>query len=1247
MENDNKKGRKSEEMAQVDAGGGLPLELSSSLLLSAAPASPGGLLMYPENLKKKKSKLMIALSDSNGGVKAVALEKHQLEPYKAVLSVKDTIFEASGEIKGGKPCGVSAVTLYGDQLFVMRSPNHLQAYSKKGKPFFSVSTKATESIRGLHVDTPFFFTAGEFVLTAFHENQQIGLYMCPDKISCIAGFSEKELELGVKDVDNEEEIALAGEQVPPTEQLDEVYLCLGCQDRVLRLVRNLKLVQEAECEASLTCLHFDRKQRRFLFYGTRLGSVGGFEVVYRPRAPQLRRLFRLLPDSLRRIGSEDGTVEWSHSPVACLSFFKLAMCRTSNPNAEGADGEEAVDASHYLVVGHGDGVVEALRLEPKTASSGALIGFEPRWVASRRLRAPITSLIAMESVGVVLAQVLSGEVFLLHLLPSSRALPPPPDTQGLPSEKRKKRSKTKEEEASKEKKKVTLTTTVLPRPTVEQEGQQPFLSPPEPVPSDLGALAPPTSSPWAPAITLISEEGVRPSVTVAVQEEGKKDTTSTSPAPHPSKVGQSSTIKDLKEVISSFGRRSGDDGMDDAEDRQRREELQNKLIEEEREIEVLRKKVQSQRERLRDAMGNRTRRQVGQSICTSIPHSAPPPLAAVTPSFSAEVSWAPTMVGGASAGGGGVAYLRLTIEASKPLLCALLRVGSGSVGSKASVHWLGGRGTVLSLRSMMSAAQTVWEVTNLDAASAVALPAAAKGHRAFGLPDEHDATTTVGARCLEVLMPYAASPSVSPASQTSERRRSCTSSSSAVPAVTKHHVAEWSTATGTQSRGPFSRLMFRRPMEIEVTLVGALQPATAQLLRVPLAALPFFTFAGRTGETGAWQHPNFLEDIHLSHLLVTGEGLSTAGVWAWLSTLVDVHALSQESFVSEGLQCSSHHHNESPVEGEQQQQGDEKATTTRDVLGYLWEDRLHDQSLHVLVLPCLPTSNAGASKESCQVMFSADSLTTLHVVRDTVLHSAAARRCCLDIDNSRVHYHTAAGMLQRLEPRLKEVSRLCCDRLLWSGLREVIEEAVESAEHAGVDSDELSVKAYPSAVMSILQRGQSGKLEGADVDTKIEAEITYYHALVLAEYESLVQFKSHALSLGDPSKEEVMKRQKMVEEAACGPRGGNVAGLFALFFPKKELEAEKTLVEASEGSVVLSDARVREQEKWEKEAAETAAEEGSFSDLRGGEATQKELEAQAENAWKRAVIGRQALLPSDDSGGDEDVAVDWETKGMW
>jgi Bardet-Biedl syndrome 7 protein len=124
---------------------------------------------------------------------------------------------------------------------------------KGGKEFYRLETGLTEDISMMHAELPDFWCSGEYVLHHFRENQKIGTFMAPDRINAI---------------------------VSQNNVVSNGYDCIvGCQDRLIRVIKDLKVECEVVVEGPVTALsRYPNKLPptdtvKSFMYGTEKGSA--------------------------------------------------------------------------------------------------------------------------------------------------------------------------------------------------------------------------------------------------------------------------------------------------------------------------------------------------------------------------------------------------------------------------------------------------------------------------------------------------------------------------------------------------------------------------------------------------------------------------------------------------------------------------------------------------------------------------------------------------------------------------------------------------------------------------------------------------------------------------------------------------------------------------------------------------------------------------------------------------------------
>ncbi|ORC90125.1 uncharacterized protein TM35_000091750 [Trypanosoma theileri] len=286
---------------------GHDIQLIRKEITSVASTSQRCMVVYPLG---KKSRQRVGIGEKTGAVTVFSLGK----TMERVLA-----FETPPQ---NRP--VSCATIYEDQIFFVHG-SVLDAYSRKGKLFFSFDTNVTEVIHTVFVSTPFIITCGSFMVTGFREAKELGFYMAPDRINAMVAFiSTTALTI------SRDERAFA----------DYCYI-LGCNDRTLRMLRSHKPVVEVQCKAPVSSLYFSEASHK-VYYGTSAGSLGCMDV--RNNDFSLSRDFSYIPDDRQ-------------AAVTALSVFDINM-----------------DKREELLVGRQDGSVQVFYIHRENEiSSGQVV----------------------------------------------------------------------------------------------------------------------------------------------------------------------------------------------------------------------------------------------------------------------------------------------------------------------------------------------------------------------------------------------------------------------------------------------------------------------------------------------------------------------------------------------------------------------------------------------------------------------------------------------------------------------------------------------------------------------------------------------------------------------------------------------------------------------------------------------------------------------------------------------------------
>ncbi|KAG5498945.1 hypothetical protein GH5_03637 [Leishmania sp. Ghana 2012 LV757] len=304
------------------------LSFKRKVITETASAAHGCLLVYPVS---KKSKQRVAVGDSTGLFKVFSVGR-RLEPVVA-FETPETAVQAGEGGAEKQMKAITAATLFSDQLFYIQG-SLLHAYSRKGKPFFTVDTNVTEKVHSLAIDTPFIFLAGDFMVTTMRETKELGFFLSPDRVNDMCAY-----------------VVPSSTTRESERQLSDYVCCLACNDRVLRLVQENTLIDEISCEASLTTLVY-HSVPRLLLYGTHSGSIGVMTVMD--------------SGSLQKVGAHmpDG-------PGGTITTLGLA-----DVNADGQD---------ELLVGYDDGTVRVFVVQRSDSFSSAgmeAVQLAPVWAGN-------------------------------------------------------------------------------------------------------------------------------------------------------------------------------------------------------------------------------------------------------------------------------------------------------------------------------------------------------------------------------------------------------------------------------------------------------------------------------------------------------------------------------------------------------------------------------------------------------------------------------------------------------------------------------------------------------------------------------------------------------------------------------------------------------------------------------------------------------------------------------------------------
>lgn len=106
-----------------------------------------------------------------------------------------------------------------DRIFAS-SLSNVTGYSKKGKAFFNFETNMTEPIKSIGVLGDYMGISGSYVYNLYKQTQEIGYYVCPDKINDLLILSSDS---------------------------SKITSVLACNDRVLRVLEVIHLSISLYC----------------------------------------------------------------------------------------------------------------------------------------------------------------------------------------------------------------------------------------------------------------------------------------------------------------------------------------------------------------------------------------------------------------------------------------------------------------------------------------------------------------------------------------------------------------------------------------------------------------------------------------------------------------------------------------------------------------------------------------------------------------------------------------------------------------------------------------------------------------------------------------------------------------------------------------------------------------------------------------------------------------------------------------
>lgn len=218
---------------------GPELSLARREVVTVGVTHRGCLRTLPRSDTKAK-KQKFAVADGTG-----LLQVFQADPKRGDYKV---IYKQQSPT--GKP--VTRIDLDGEKVFAA-SGDSVRAFNKKGSEYFKVETNLAEAIQSMAVKAPWIWTAGDYVVACFEEGTEVAYLNTPDRVNDLVLEASAD-----KSVD----------------------AIIGCQDRMLRVVRGKEFAMKERCEGGvLTVKPYqdigkDGTQAREVHYGTDNGILG-------------------------------------------------------------------------------------------------------------------------------------------------------------------------------------------------------------------------------------------------------------------------------------------------------------------------------------------------------------------------------------------------------------------------------------------------------------------------------------------------------------------------------------------------------------------------------------------------------------------------------------------------------------------------------------------------------------------------------------------------------------------------------------------------------------------------------------------------------------------------------------------------------------------------------------------------------------------------------------------------------------
>ena len=122
---------------------------------------------------------------------------------------------------------ISSVAVSKDKAF-FSSNRIVRGITKKGKEYYKLDTSVPDDIINLSAHAPNIYATGEYIMYQYSDSVEQSFFMSPDRINAMTSFNA--LDPTVEDA------------------------VLGCNDRIIRIVRNSNIILEVVVEGATSSL---------------------------------------------------------------------------------------------------------------------------------------------------------------------------------------------------------------------------------------------------------------------------------------------------------------------------------------------------------------------------------------------------------------------------------------------------------------------------------------------------------------------------------------------------------------------------------------------------------------------------------------------------------------------------------------------------------------------------------------------------------------------------------------------------------------------------------------------------------------------------------------------------------------------------------------------------------------------------------------------------------------------------------